>query len=417
MKNPALRLAPLSALLLLALATPARASDKADCAAALKAAQAENASGQLIKALTDLATCSRAVCGKPMQKQCTDLTKTVTDAQPTVVFLAKDAQGKPVTDVKVSVDGAVVATSLDGTPVPMDPGSHAIKFEADGASIVEKQVTVDPATKGQTIGAELDLNATKPVATGVKPTAEAVGEDAGSMWDTKEDPAKKYYFIGLRYRGDVIPVFIENIFVNGGKTVYSNSFGAEIDIRKDHFSLIPALQYTQLSTGGDVLFEQKSADASMASNWSVVNSNLAGVFLSVDLLWSVPIADHWDFEYGADFGLGVIFGSLQNDWVYPKTGSQISSSNYIECPNATAAPSCSPMSHSNATTAKVGGYTEPFWTGGGSIPNVFPLIDFPHLGFRYKPMKQLETRVGFGFSLTGFWFGLSADYGLETATK
>jgi hypothetical protein len=32
-------------------------------------------------------------------------------------------------------------------------------------------------------------------------------------------------------------------------------------------------------------------------------------------------------------------------------------------------------------------------------------------------MKQLETRLGVGFSLTGFWFGLSANYGLEKTTK
>jgi hypothetical protein len=32
-------------------------------------------------------------------------------------------------------------------------------------------------------------------------------------------------------------------------------------------------------------------------------------------------------------------------------------------------------------------------------------------------MKQLEARVGGGFSLTGFWFGLSADYGLEQHLK
>jgi hypothetical protein len=37
----------------------------------------------------------------------------------------------------------------------------------------------------------------------------------------------------------------------------------------------------------------------------------------------------------------------------------------------------------------------------------------PEVGLRYKPIKELETRLSVGFSLTGVWFGLSADYGLE----
>ncbi len=42
---------------------------------------------------------------------------------------------------------------------------------------------------------------------------------------------------------------------------------------------------------------------------------------------------------------------------------------------------------------------------------------FPHvagqLGLRYKPIKAARDAPGLGISLTGFWFGLSADYGLE----
>ncbi len=420
MTTPAPRVALFSALALLAslgAASPARANDKADCTAAQKAAQADKASGQLTKALTELATCSRPVCPKPMQKQCADLAQAVTASLPTVVFSAKDASGKPVTAVTVTVDGAVVTSALDGTAIPLDPGSHAMKFESEGATPVEKQISVDPGTKGQTVSIDLDVNPPAKVATGVViPEKEAAGDDAGSMWDTSEDPTKRYYFIGMRYRGDIVPQFMLNIFVNGGKTLYSNSVGAEIDLRHDHFSLIPAITYSEYGTG-DVVFEQKGQDPTVASNWSVVNSSLKAIYFSADLLWSVPIATHWDFEYGAEFGLGVLFGSLENNWVYPTTGTQVSPTNYTECPTTTAAPSCNPATHSNSTVAKVGGYVEPTWVGGGSVPNIFPLINFPQLGLRYKPMKQLETRFGLGFSLTGFWFGISANYGLEKPTK
>ena len=74
--------------------------------------------------------------------------------------------------------------------------------------------------------------------------------------------------------------------------------------------------------------------------------------------------------------------------------------------------SCDPSTHSNATTAKVGNYVEPNWFQGGAVPVIFPHVA-GQIGLRYKPIKQLETRLAVGISLTGFWFGLSADYGLE----
>ena len=48
---------------------------------------------------------------------------------------------------------------------------------------------------------------------------------------------------------------------------------------------------------------------------------------------------------------------------------------------------------------------------------VFPWISIPQLGLRYKPVKNFVARLGMGFALTGFWFGLSGSYGLEQRPK
>jgi hypothetical protein len=417
MTTSAIRIAVPAALAVLLSVTPALAKDPPDCAAALKAAQADKTDGKLAKALTELATCSQPACPKATQKRCADLTQAITASQPTVVFSAKDASGAAVTAVTVTVDGTVVATKLDGVAVPVDPGSHTVKFEMDGATPVEKQLSVDPGLKGQAVAVDLDANPPAP------PPAPAVavqgaGDAPGSMTDVTEDPTKRYYFIGLRYRGDVIPKFMINMFVDGGATVYSNSVGIEADLRHDGFSLIPALTYTSYSTG-DMLFLQKGKDPTNAGYWSLVNSGLSGIYASADLLWSVHVASHWDFEYGAEFGLGILFGSLENNWVYAKNGGQISSSNYAACTTATAAEfGCRVGDHSGATApGHINDYQEPSWVNGGSKPNIFPLINFPQVGFRYKPIKQMEARFGLGFSLTGFWFGVSANYGLENPTK
>ena len=231
---------------------------------------------------------------------------------------------------------------------------------------------------------------------------------------TTEDPSKRYFFVGLRYRGDVIPQFVTSLFVDRGATIYSNAIGVELDSRKDGFSQVFALTYQNYDTG-NILFLQKNSDPTNAANYSVVHSGLGAIYASVDLLWSTPIANHLDFEYGLGVGLGVVFGTLNNNWVYQSPNGPYSDprvGSLAECPSANAAASCQTGAHQNATVAKVGNYSEAAGIAGPK-PILFPMVNIPQLGLRYKPIKQLEARLGVGFSLTGFWFGISADYGLE----
>jgi hypothetical protein len=212
-----------------------------------------------------------------------------------------------------------------------------------------------------------------------------------------------------------------NLFVDEGATVYSNSIGIELDMRKDGFSLIPNITYSEYGTG-DILFKQKSKP-DIAGNWSVVNSSLKGLFFGADLLWSAQVTPNIDFEYGAGFGFGVIFGDLINNWVYEdQNGPYFAASNgkhYSMCQSEDPSkPGCNKGDHQNADVAKVGGYTEPSWVNGGSKPNVYPRIMFPLLGMRFKPIKQFEGRLTLGFSITeGFLFGFSGNYGFPPVAK
>jgi hypothetical protein len=43
------------------------------------------------------------------------------------------------------------------------------------------------------------------------------------------------------------------------------------------------------------------------------------------------------------------------------------------------------------------------------------MLNIPQLGLRYKATKEIEARRGRGFGITGFWFGLSADYGIDNS--
>ncbi|MBN9165534.1 MAG: hypothetical protein BGO98_08585 [Myxococcales bacterium 68-20] len=236
------------------------------------------------------------------------------------------------------------------------------------------------------------------------------------IYDVEELPGRSYFFVGLRYRGNIVPGFLLNMFVEEGKTIYTNMIGAEFELRKDGFSLIPALSYHELGTG-DILFKQKNTP-NIAGNYSVVNSGMKLVYASVDLLWSTKLSKNVEFEYGAGFGLGGVFGDLENSWVREDPNGPLLAEStgrrYSRC-NAVGDPGsgCNPADHQNSEVNKVNGYKEPSWFSGGSKPAIFPWISIPQIGLRIKPIKQFVARVGLGFSLTGFWFGINGQYGLE----
>jgi hypothetical protein len=275
-------------------------------------------------------------------------------------------------------------------------------------------------TKSDASKSDAAAKDSKPVTTSVAGT-----EPPREEWDQKdveEKDGKTYLFIGLRYRGALIPKFMLNIFVDEGKSVYTNTVGLELDIRKEGFSLIPALSYAELGTG-DILFKEKGAKDTIAGNYNLVNSSLKVIYATADLLWSTKISKNVEFEYGAGFGLGVVFGDLVTNWVKfdPSANAPLrddSGRGFTKCtavePSGTG---CNKADHQNSDKDKVNNYVEPSWFSGGSRPALFPWIAVPQLGLRFKPIKQFVGRLGIGFSLTGFWFGLSGSYGLEQQPK
>ena len=253
-------------------------------------------------------------------------------------------------------------------------------------------------------------------------TTGSVATDTGEkITDVEEKPGKTYYFIGAHYRGTVIPKFMVNLFVDEGATFYSNNVGLEIEIRKDNFSLIPSLSYVEY--GFDpVLFLEKNKDASNPGNWSSISSSLKAIYATLDVLWSTNLDSKKvaAFEYGLGLGVGVIFGNLTNNWVYQNNAGPLQASSgtrYSQCQPGDTQVGCNIANHSGATVAKVGGYNEPFWFSGGSIPNVFLHLALPEIGLRIKPIKNFQMRLTTAFTLTGFMFGLSGYYGTEQTPK
>jgi len=243
-------------------------------------------------------------------------------------------------------------------------------------------------------------------------------ETASEGDDVFEKAGKTYYFIGLKYTHTIIPKFMINLFVNEGATFHSNAFALTAEIRKDGFSFIPALAYSEYGTD-NVLFWQKNTP-DIAANYSMVKSSLKSLGVRADLLWSTKVHKNWDIEYGLGVGVDFIFGSLANNWVHEDANGELSASNgkhYTACKTGDTFIGCNKGDHQNADVAKVGGYEESSWANGGSKPNLFPHLAVPQVGVRYKPIKQVEVRGVLGFSLTGFFLGLNVAYGLEHSNE
>jgi hypothetical protein len=142
--------------------------------------------------------------------------------------------------------------------------------------------------------------------------------------DAKDDNSpvevagKTYYFVGARYRGIIVPQFMQGAFASGGTTVYVHAFGPEFSIRKDNFeyNLSPWLAFYSMD---DTAFKGKDDPE---TSWELINSNLKILYLTSDFVWSHPFSPEWALNYGFGAGFGIVFGELHRSQSYPTAPGQ-----------------------------------------------------------------------------------------------
>lgn len=171
-------------------AAPAWATDAAQCASAYEAAQELRAQTKLREARNQLLSCAQAQCPAFIKKDCSKWLAEVDAALPTVVLGAR-AKGQDLVDVEVKVDGDLLAESLDGKAVPVDPGPHTFTFESAEWGKKEIRYVVKEGKKSQSIEVEL-----APAETG---GGEPGGGDTGASVSTKDasDKTLAYVLLGV----------------------------------------------------------------------------------------------------------------------------------------------------------------------------------------------------------------------------
>ena len=235
-------------------------------------------------------------------------------------------------------------------------------------------------------------------------TAEPTG-DAAASDSPVELPGQTYRFVGLRYRGVIVPKFMVNLFGDGGRTVYVHGVGPEFAIRKDGFEYVFSLWWAGYKMD-DTPFKSSSDPA---TGWEIVKSDLNIIYLTTDFLWSQEVGSQVSINYGMGAGFGFVFGDLHRVQAYPPNGDASRPPEDWQKCTAPGNPNFGDFCGSD--NDHYGDYTEPSWANGGSKPVIFPWL-VAQTGVRFKPSRTFVGRFDLGFGTSGFFLGLGADYGL-----
>ncbi|WP_438030710.1 hypothetical protein [Sorangium sp. So ce233] len=127
------------------------APSKRACAAAYERAQGLRRDGRLLEAREALITCSQPTCPAAAVADCGPWLAEVEQSLPSVVIAAKDADGRERLDVRVLVDGRLLAAALDGKALPVDPGPRTFRFEPATGPAVEERVLIREGEKNRAI--------------------------------------------------------------------------------------------------------------------------------------------------------------------------------------------------------------------------------------------------------------------------
>ena len=146
----AFTLSSLAGLAALTVSRSARADELATCVKASEVGQSLRDEGKYLRAREKFLVCSRDVCPAVVRRDCVGWLTEVDTSLPSVVISATDS-GHDVSDVKVTIDGTPVVGKLEGKPIPLDPGAHALHYEHAGQKPIDDQIVVRAGEKNRLV--------------------------------------------------------------------------------------------------------------------------------------------------------------------------------------------------------------------------------------------------------------------------
>jgi hypothetical protein len=123
----------------------------AACSESFELAQRHRQDQKLRAARTQLLVCGHERCPDLIKAKCVGWLHDVDEEMPSIVIVAKDAQGGDTRDVRVLIDGELVAGKLDGGAILVDPGPHSVRFERDDAPDVVVDIVAALGVKNRVV--------------------------------------------------------------------------------------------------------------------------------------------------------------------------------------------------------------------------------------------------------------------------
>jgi hypothetical protein len=146
---------------------------KEQCVDAHSRGQDAKEQGKLSLARKLFLTCAQSACPAAVQGDCARFADDLTNLQPTIVLVARDGNGNDLPNTTVYIDGALIATNLDGKPLDIDPGNHSVRF-TNGTKDEVVTVVIGSGEKGRTVQARFGS------ATPATPDAPTMGNESAT---------------------------------------------------------------------------------------------------------------------------------------------------------------------------------------------------------------------------------------------
>jgi hypothetical protein len=146
-----------------------RADEKQACIISYEQAQHLRKDGKLRAAREQLLACNRDVCPGVLRTDCAQWLTDNDRNTPSVIIQARGPDDRELVDVRVTIDRELVALSLNGKAMAIDPGAHKIRFEYRKLRPVEQQVVVREGEKDHRILVRFEDPSSTPAATEPSP--------------------------------------------------------------------------------------------------------------------------------------------------------------------------------------------------------------------------------------------------------
>jgi hypothetical protein len=268
----------------------------ADCLTASNASLDLGNQHKLRAKRSQLLICGSASCPADIRDACVNRVSEVNTQIPTIVFAAKDSSGADLTAVKVTMDGELLVSRLEGTALSVDPGEHTFTFDVAGQPSVTKKLVIQQGQKDRREQINFGTP-TAPTLVGV-PVATAEQAPLSSPTETRRG-------IGTQ---KVLAVVAGGVGLIG--LGIGTAFGV-VSISK-HRDAQAACPTSQCATSSDV---NLWSEARSAGNISTAALVAGGVLLAGGaVLWFTTGKPRSDAAPGTDVGLGFGRITLKGTW-------------------------------------------------------------------------------------------------------